>query len=281
MSHTLQLQAILTCTAILTSAMLSNVTIAQHIQPMETYREVSVELFMYDSFWRESDHRFVQEESSDSGVFEQDIAAETSTVFQACSGAAFQESDVSAFSIETMMLVEAEGIDYDDGQADSYSVSTMETTFEVTDGIRFDFNAIYDTFVDTDSTNASVLIQLIGPDGFIFFDYVDGNFSKDIAVQGWLKKGDYTLQLEARSSVNASLYSDPHDEPETSSALLQAVFTPYCPGDYDMDGDVDANDAQLFRENWLTQEPESDVDGNGVVNVRDALLFRIAWKMGC
>jgi len=279
--HKPRLPVIIICTAILAIAMLPSIASAQHIQLLDVYREVSVELFMYDSFWRESDHRFVQEDSSESGVFEQDIAAETSTVFQACSGDSLQESDISTARIEALMAVESEGIDYDDGQADAYSVSTLEVIFDVTSGIRFDFNAIYDTFVDTDSTNASVLIQLIGPDGFVFSDYVDGNFSKDIDIQGWLKKGEYTLQLEARSSANASQYSDPYDEPEASSASLEAVFTPYCPGDYDMDGDVDADDAHSYREDWLGQEPETDIDGNGIVNIRDAMLFRNAWKMGC
>jgi hypothetical protein len=51
-----------------------------------------------------------------------------------------------------------------------------------------------------------------------------------------------------------------------------------CDADLNADGQVDALDLGVLKQQWGTSDPESDLNGDGVVNVRDLGIFRVLYQ---
>ena len=59
------------------------------------------------------------------------------------------------------------------------------------------------------------------------------------------------------------------------------VTLPVCLGDFNLDGDISADDIFAFLSAWFARDPRADIDISGIVNEQDIFAYISAWFGGC
>jgi hypothetical protein len=134
-------------------------------------------------------------------------------------------------------------------------------------------------------------------DGTYFTNDVRGGAGTQQAARDWLDANGWSTIAYGGTTYNLSSAEDGGLDGELSSDGLHIDATPsaaffaklmgdeieasVCPGDTDLDGDVDTRDFIVFLGIWAAGDPEADLDGDGDVDTRDFILFLDAWAQGC
>jgi len=255
---------------------------AQTVTPLEAERTVLVDLFLYDSFWRESSRRTVDVPSMELGAFEQDLVEDLSTIYQSCDGRAFQESDIFSGGAVGWLETTASGVDFDDGDADATTRSDFRYAFEVVEPVRIRLEGDAESDLAATIGAASASFRLSGPEGVLLEVAAAGAGDRASGeIETWLFPGAYELVAVSDTFVESTPRADIRDNPATAFGFVRFDFVTTCPADFNVDGVVDDIDADQYRAAWLAGSPAADVNGDGRVDRRDADLFRFAFRRGC
>ena len=110
--------------------------------------------------------------------------------------------------------------------------------------------------------------------------FVSGDYGT-VSLRG-LRGGSCGINdFDLASSLRSSFY--PGYELNLIGFRVASVPKPPIPGDADLDGDVDLDDASIVLAHWLTAGntwAEGDFDGNGIVMLDDASLLILNWGTG-
>lgn len=269
---------------LLVASSLVKPTHAQDITLLHADREVELDFFLYDSFWRESDRKVVFEAAEGFGPFDESLDDDFNTLYQFTHGEAVHDSDISPQRVLATFEMFSTAIDYDAGEATVAGTADLDLLFNVEVPVRYRIYGEMSSFFDSTEGDTFTSIYLAsGPE--ILFSLTNGrNTSTDATGTGWLKPGIYQLDAFALADVTADQYSNPHNhnEPwqEAQSDLI-LDFQTFCPGDFNFDGVVDVNDWNQYLAAWQAGNLDADVDNNGVVDMTDRLLFGQALNLGC